>query len=182
MYTVRLNQYLVIHKSTSLIAPWKKKKKKRDKSTGYQPFVYTLFVDIMSNIHRITKNKHAWTRTLTLESGPVPAEFLCVCEVRGKHKRARGDGVGAMGGAHWPPVTCKLINMPLSVTAQLWRLPRCWPALFSHALRRGMFVPRGGWADRTQPTRARLFARPHAGEANARVTRQLKTAVVSTKN
>lgn len=63
---------------------------------------------------------------------------LCVCSEK-ETQGASGLGVGPWG-AHWPPVTCKLINMPLSVTVQLWLLPHCCPALFSHALRRGLFV------------------------------------------
>lgn len=72
---------------------------------------------------------------------------LCVCSER-ETQGARGLGVGPWG-AHWTPVTCKLINMPLSVTAQLWSLPHCWPDLLSHALWRGTFGTEGEWPDHT---------------------------------
>lgn len=85
----------------------------------------------------------------TLEMWPCASGVsLCVCTER-ETQGARGLGVGPWG-AHWPPVTCKLINMPLSVTAQLWLLPHCRPALFSHALWRGLLVTVGGWPDHTQ--------------------------------
>lgn len=73
---------------------------------------------------------------------------LCVCSER-ERQEARGLGVGPWG-AHWPPVTCKLINMPLSVTAQLRSLPHCWPALFSHVLWRELWATLRGWRDHTQ--------------------------------
>ena len=96
---------------------------------------------------------------------------LCVCTER-ETQGARGLGVGPWG-AHWPPMTCKLINMPLSVTAQLLLLPHCWLALFSHTLRRGLFS-NSGWVTRShaaQPlgqqssleSRACLLERHHPG-------------------
>lgn len=111
----------------------------------------------------------------TLEMWPCASGVsLCVCTER-ETQGARGLGVGPWG-AYWPPVTCKLINMPLSVTAQLWLLPHCRPALFSHALWRGLFVTLGGWPDHTHSSapwqsselslksKACLFVRHHTVE------------------
>lgn len=71
---------------------------------------------------------------------------LFVCVYWEGNTRGQGARSGPWG-AHWPPVTYKLINMPLSVTVQLWLLPHCWPALFSHELCLGLFVT--GWVTRS---------------------------------
>lgn len=55
---------------------------------------------------------------------------LCVFSQKETHK-GPGNWVRPWG-AHWPQVTCRLINMPQSVTTQIWLLSHCWWDLFSH--------------------------------------------------
>lgn len=87
---------------------------------------------------------------------------LCVCTER-ETQGARGLGVGPWG-AHWPPVTCKLINMPLSATARLWFAPPL-PACFVLTCAMEGTVCNSGWVTRSHT--AQLLGRQSSPESKA---------------
>jgi len=130
--------------------------KEFEKSKSVIPGYDHIFKCNLQTSTDVTQDQHVGKRTPSSITGEhignvAPCQwrlFVCVYW-EGNTRGQRTIGVGPWG-AHWPPVTCKLINMPLSVTAQLRLLPHRRPALFSHALRRGLFVTVGGWPDHTR--------------------------------